>query len=96
MKDPTDLKDMEGVYIVPCSCWTPYLGETDRSIKQTIHEYAVDIRHMRMHSSTFMELIAKRDHFHHHKFKEALEVEMKPISTLRWNNNNFWVSAISC
>lgn len=32
IKDPIDPKDMKGVYLIPCSCGTPYIGETDRLI----------------------------------------------------------------
>jgi len=32
VKDPVDPKDMKGVYVIPCSCGTPYTGETRCSI----------------------------------------------------------------
>ena len=47
VKDPIDPKDMKGVYMIPCSCGTPYIGETGQSIRQRIWEHAVDIRHHR-------------------------------------------------
>lgn len=45
VKDPIDPKDMKGVYLIPCSCGTPYIGETGRSINQRISEHAVDLKH---------------------------------------------------
>lgn len=32
VKDHVNPKDGEGVYVIPCSCWTLYIGETRRSI----------------------------------------------------------------
>ena len=32
VKDLIDPRDGKGVYIIPCSCGTPYIGETGRSI----------------------------------------------------------------
>lgn len=51
IKDPMNLKDMKGVYLIPCSCRTPYIGETGRSINQRIQEHAADIKHCRTCSS---------------------------------------------
>ena len=35
-KDPINPKDMKGVYLIPCSCGTPYNGETGHSINHRI------------------------------------------------------------
>ena len=93
MKDPVDPKDMKGVYLIPCSCGTPYIGETGRSIHQRISEHAVDLRHGRTKSSALAEhvektkhqlcieeakVVAKVAHFHHRKFREAIEIERRP------------------
>lgn len=32
VKDLVDPKDMKSVYVIPCSCGTPYVGETGHSI----------------------------------------------------------------
>lgn len=36
---------MKGVYIIPCSCRTPDIGETGRSINQRICEHSADMKH---------------------------------------------------
>jgi hypothetical protein len=84
---------MKGVYIIPCSCGTPYIGETGRSINQRISEHAADLKHMRTKSSALAEHVEKTNHhvcieeasviarvsqFHHRKFREALEIEKRP------------------
>ncbi len=93
VKDPIDPKDMKGVYVIPCSCGTPYIGETGRSINQRINEHSADLRHGRAKSSDLAEhaektkhhvcieearVIAKVAEFHHRKFREALEIEKRP------------------
>ena len=93
VKDSIDPKDMKGVYLIPCSCGTPYIGETGRSINQWISEHSADLRHGRTKSSALAEhagktmhhvciedaqVIAKVAQFHHRKFREALEIEKRP------------------
>ena len=93
VKDPIDPKDMKGVFMIPCSCGTPYIGETGHSINQRISEHAVDLKHRRARSSALAEhaekidhhvcieeasVIARVSHFHHRKFREALEIEKRP------------------
>jgi len=90
VKDPIDPKEMKGVYVIPCSCGIPYIGETGRSINQWISEHSSDLRHGRTKSSALAEhaektmhhvcieeaqVIAKVAQFHHRKFREALEIE---------------------
>ena len=92
-KDPINPKDMKGVYIIPCSCGTPYIGETGHSINQRISEQAADLKHRRTKSSALAEHVEKTKHhvcieeasviarvsqFHHRKFREALEIEKRP------------------
>ena len=87
VKDPIDPKDMKGVYMIPCSCGTPCIGETGHSIRQRIWEHATDIRHNRSCTSALVEhvkkschhvciedskFIAKVDHFHHRNLREAI------------------------
>lgn len=82
--------DMKGVYIIPCSYGTSYIGEIGRSINQRIKEHVADIKHGRTKSSALAEhaektkhhicieearVIVKIPHFHHHKFREAIEIE---------------------
>ena len=89
VKDPIDSKDMKGVYIIPCSCGTPYIGDTGRSINQRINEHTTDLKHRRTKSSALAEhaektkhhvcieevrVDAKVVHFHHRKFREAIEI----------------------
>ena len=81
---------MKGVYLIPYSCGTPYIGETGRSIHQRINEHVGDLRHGRTKSSLLAEhvektkhqvcieeakVVAKVAHFHHRKFREAIEIE---------------------
>ena len=113
MKDPINPKDMKGVYIIPCSCRTPYIGETGRFINQRISEHATDLKHRRAKSSALAEhvektkhhvcieeanVIARVSHFHHRKFREALEIE-KRLSNLNredgWKISSCWVPALS-
>ena len=84
---------MKGVYLIPCSCGTPYIGETGRSIHQRISEHAADLRHGRTKSSALAEHVDKTKHhvcieeakvvakvalFHHRKLREAIEIEKSP------------------
>ena len=95
IKDPIFPKDGKGVYLIPCS---PYIGETNRSTNQRIHEHVIDLKHSRSHSSALAEhakktkhhnciedaqVIARIDHFHHRKLREALEIEKKSVSLNR-------------
>ena len=84
VKDPICPKEGKGVYLILCSCGTPYIGETGRSISQRIHEHAADLKHNRSRSSTLAEhaektknliciedgmVIARIEHFHHRKLR---------------------------
>ena len=90
--------ELQGVYFILCSCGTPYIGETGRSINQRIHEHVADLRHGRSWSSALAEhvektnhhiciedtkVIATIDHFHHRKLREALEIEKRPVNLNR-------------
>jgi len=98
VKDPINPKHMKGVYMIPCSCGTPYIGETGRSINQRISEHAADLKHRRTKSFASTKhaektnhhvcieeasVIAKVSHFHHRKFRETLEIEKRPSNLNR-------------
>ena len=98
VKDSICPKDGKGVYLIPCSYGTPYIGETGRSINQIIHEHVANLKHNRSRSSALAEhaektnhhiciedakVIARIDHFHHRKLREALEIEKRSINLNR-------------
>ena len=98
VKDPINPKDMKGVYMIPCSYGTPYIGETGRSINQRINEHVTDLKHRRTKSSASAEHVEKTKHhvcieeanviakvaqFHHRKFREAIEIERRPSNLNR-------------
>ena len=62
VKDKLDPKSMKGVYLISCSCGTPYIGETGRSINKRIQEHFVDIRHGITKSSALAEHTEKTKH----------------------------------
>jgi len=93
-KGSVDPKNKKGVYIIPCSCETAYIGETDCSINQRIHEHALDISHGRTHYFSLAEhadkskhhicieeaqVVSMVSHFHHCKLREALKLKKDPI-----------------
>ena len=93
VKDPVDPKNTKGVYVIPCSCGTLYIGEVGCSINQRIHQHAADIKHGKTCSSALAkhankskhhicieeaQVVAKASHFHHRKLREALEIEKRP------------------
>ena len=113
VKDPVDPKDMKDVYVIPCSCGTPYVGETGCSINQMINEHSADIKHRRIWSSALAEhaektkhhvciedtrVISKVAHFHHWKFREAIEIEKRPRNLNRddhWKISSCWIPTLS-
>ena len=106
-------KDLKGVYLIPCSCGTPYIGETGRSIQQRMNEHVADLRHGRTKSSVLAEHVDKTKHqvcieearvvakvaqFHHRKFREAIEIERRPMNLNRddgWKISRSWIPALS-
>lgn len=98
VKDPVNPKNGKGVYVIPCSCGTEYIGETGCSINQMVLEHTTDIKHRRSRSSALAEHAEKTkhdicieemsvnvriDHFHHRTFRETLEIERRPINMNR-------------
>ena len=78
-----------------CRGMTPYIGETCRCINETISEHVADLKHRRAKSSALAQhaektnhhvcieeasVIARVSHFHHLKFREALEIEKRPCN----------------
>jgi len=112
VKDPIDPKDSKGVYLVRCSCGISYIGKICRSIKQRTIEHATYIRHNRSRSSAlakhaenlkhhvFIEeskVIARVDHSHHRKFREAIEIERHARNLNRddgWKLSKNWIPSL--
>ena len=101
---------MKGVYLIPCSCGTPYIGEIGRLINKRICEHVTEIKHGKTRSSDLAEhaeksrhhicieevyVIAKVSHFHHRKFREALEIEKRPSNLNRYDGWNISRSRVS-
>ena len=113
VKDQVNPMDFKGVYVISCSCGTSYIGEMVRSIKKGIKEHVADIKHRRTKSSALAEHavktkhricieeakgIAKNSHFHHRKFREAIEIERRPNNLNRYNGwkiCNYWIPTLS-
>lgn len=102
VKDPIDPKDMKVVYLIPCSYGIPYIGERGCSINQRIHEHTTNIRHNHSYSSALADhvekynnhvciedskFIARVDHFHHRKLREAIKIERRAIN---FNRDDGW------
>ena len=98
VKDHIDHKHHKGVYLVPCSCGKAYIGKIGRSILTRIQEHAADIKHncsktlaLAKHSSKTNHhicienscVVAKIDHYHHRKFREAIKIGKHPINLNR-------------
>jgi len=84
-----------------------------RFINQRIHKHVADIRHNRSHSSDLVEhvanskhhvciensqVIARVDHFHHRKLREAIEIEKHSINLNPddgWKLRRSWILALS-
>lgn len=103
IKDPVDPKNIKGVYVTPCSCGTPYIGETGLSINQRICEHVTNIKHGKTRSSALAkhadkskhhicieeaQVVARVSHFHHRKLREALEIERRPNNL---NRDDGWI-----
>ena len=87
VKDKIDPKCHKGVYLIPCSCGKPYVGETGRSFNTRIQEHSADIKHNRSKSSALAEhsdktkhqiciednhILARCEHYFIRKFREAI------------------------
>ena len=85
--NPVDLK---GVYVIPCMRVTSYIEKMVQSIKQSIKEHDVNIKHGRTKSLALAEhavktkhhicieeakVIAKISYFLHRKFREPISIE---------------------
>ena len=112
VKGPIDPKHHKGVYMVPCSCGKSYIGETGRSILTSIQEHAADINHNRSKTSALAEhssktnhhiciedscVMAKIEHYHHRKFREAIEIQKHHDNLNRddgWKISDNWIPTI--
>lgn len=98
VKEPIDTRCHKGVYLIPCSCGKPHIGETGRSVLRRIQEHATDIKHNRFKTSSLDEnsnktnyhiciensyVVAKIDHYRHTKFREAIEIGKHPKNLRR-------------
>ena len=93
VKDPIDHRQFKGVYRIPCSCETNYIGETGRSFQTRLKEHRADLKNGCIRTSALAEhcaktkhqirledtkIIAKEDHYFKRKFREALEIIKLP------------------
>ena len=99
--------------MIPCSYGTPYIGETCRSIRQRIWEHVADIRHNRSRTLAlakhvekschhvcieYSKVVAKVDHFHHRKLREAIKIERHAKNLNRndgWKLSKSWTPALA-
>ena len=109
VKDPIDPRCHKGFYLIPCSCGKPYIGETGRSIMTRIQEHVADIKHNRSKTSALAEhssktnhhicvedshVVVKINHYHHRKFREAIEIGKHPNNLNRddgWKISDNWI-----
>jgi len=113
VKDPIDPKCHKWVYLVPCSCGKTYIGENGWSILTRIQEHAADIKHNCSKTSALAEhpsktnhhicienscVVAKIDHYHHRKFREAIEIGKHPDNLNcddGWNISDNWIPILT-
>jgi len=89
---------MKGVYVIPYSCGTPYIGEISCTINQRINEHPTDLKHGRTQSFSLVEhskrtkhhacieqacVIARVAQFHHRKSNEDIKIEKRPTNLNR-------------
>jgi len=92
-KDQVQALLSKGVYKVPCSCGSVYIGETGRSVKTRISEHSRCVRLRSFSSSAIAEhhqntghkilfeessVLAKTSHYYHRKIREAIEIFKNP------------------
>ena len=98
--------------MVPCSCGKTYIGETGRSIHTRIQEHAANIKHNRSKTSALVEhssktnhhicienskMVAKIDHYHHRKLREAIEIGRNHNNLNRdegWKISDNWIPTL--
>jgi hypothetical protein len=99
--------------MIPCLCGKQYIGETGRSFRIRIQEHVVDIKHNRTCPSTLAEhsdktklhicieeakILAKVDHYHNRKFREAIEIEKQPNNLNKddgWKISQNWIPTLT-
>jgi len=113
VKDHVDPIEHKGFYRILCLCGKQYIGETSRSFRIRIQEHAADIKHNRTHPSALAEhsdktkhhicieetkILAKIDHYHNRKFREAIEIEKQPNNLNRddgWKISQNWIPTLA-
>jgi len=113
VKDYVDPIEQKGVYMIPCSCGKQYIGETGRSFRIRIQEHAADIKYnctcplalannsdKTEHHICIEEtkILAKIDHYHNRKFREAIKIEKQPNSLNRddgWKISQNWIPILT-
>ncbi len=100
VKDNIDKHQLKGVYKIDCSCGKSYIGETGRSLQTRLKEHGADIKNERSRSFALAEhlsktkhhvllesasIIAKEEHQHKRKIREALEIIKHPHNLNRDN-----------
>ena len=88
VKDFVDPIEQKGVYMILCSCGKQYIGETYHSFRIRIQEHATYIKHNLTRPPALAEhyektkhhicieeakILAKIDHYHNRKFREAIQ-----------------------
>jgi len=99
--------------MVLCSYRKTYIGETSRSIHTRIQEHAADIGHNHSKTSTLAEhsskanhhicienskVVAKIDHYHHRKLREAIKIGRNPNNLNRnegWKISDNWIPTLT-
>ena len=107
LKDSKDDLSASGVYKIPCSCGSLYIGETGRSFSTRIKEHSADIRHERVLKSALAEhssstkhhiclenakILLKEDNFFKRKLKEAIAIFNHPSNL---NHDEGWALNLS-
>ena len=65
MKDKINPLQQSGVYKIPCSCGTSYIGQTGRTFEERIKEHITDTNHNRIVKSALAEHSSKSKHLIH-------------------------------
>jgi len=100
VKDNIDRHQLKGVYKIDCSCGKSYIGETGCSLQTRLKEHVADIRNDRSHTSALADhssktkhhlylenasIVAREEHHHRRKIREALEMMKHPHNLNRDN-----------
>jgi hypothetical protein len=113
VKDPTDPIEKKGVYMIPCSCGKQYIGKqvvplglgfrNMPLISSTITLVPLlwpNTQDKTKHHICIEEakILARVDHYHNRKFREAIEIEKQPNNLNRddgWKISQNWIPTLS-